>query len=200
MLAAGVKNPTPLEELESHLREDIAALQASGLTEADAFQSAVQKIGPPPAVHNEFKKVAATNTGLNWKHLELLFAGYALLFPLVIGSLAYVSTNGDLADLTPGEKLSALAAAITFSLLAYALRVSHEKFPLLQTNRIRDVIFVPVMLWLVILAYVIMPHTVLASAQKTIASLWGLAPFGIIIGWCWGFATTSRKNLAPANI
>ena len=33
MLAAGVKSPVPLEELESHLREDIEQQVQSGLSE-----------------------------------------------------------------------------------------------------------------------------------------------------------------------
>jgi len=119
MLAAGISTPTPLEELELHLREGIDTSQASGLGEADAFYSAVQKIGSPPAIQND---------------------------------------------------------------------------------RIRDAIFVPVMLWLVILACVIMPHTALPPGQKSVASLWGLAPFGIILGWCWGFAAAARKKFTSAAV
>jgi len=200
MLAAGIQSPVPLEELETHLREEIAALLESGSCEADAFHSAVQKFGPPPAVRNEFKKVTPANTALNWKFFELLFAGFTFLFPLLVCCLAYFK-NGDFAELTPGQQLSGVTAAAAFSLLAGILRLSHERFPIIQGNRIRDAIFVPVMLWLVVLAYVIMPHTALPPGQKSVASLWGLAPFGIILGWCWGFAATAaRKKLTSADV
>jgi hypothetical protein len=92
-----------------------------------------------------------------------------------------------------------LSATLAFSLLAWLFRWSQETFHILQTNRARNAIFVPVMFWLVILAYVIMPHVALTPAQKSIASLWGLAPFGIIIGWGWGFAT-ARKNSTPSVV
>ena len=39
MLAAGIKTPVPLEELEIHLREAIELHVKSGLNEAEAFQA-----------------------------------------------------------------------------------------------------------------------------------------------------------------
>ena len=50
MLAAGVKTPVPLEELECHLREDVEQQAKAGLSEAEAFTGAVQKIGEAQAV------------------------------------------------------------------------------------------------------------------------------------------------------
>ena len=44
MLAAGIKTPVPLEELESHLREDVEQQMRSGFSEQEAFGSAVKKI------------------------------------------------------------------------------------------------------------------------------------------------------------
>jgi hypothetical protein len=74
LLAAGVKNPLPLEELENHLREDINHLIASGQTEATAFQIAVARVGNPTSVGSEFKK---TSPGLS--------------MPFVIGSLVWAA-------------------------------------------------------------------------------------------------------------
>ena len=37
MLAAGIKTPVPLEELEIHLREDIRAADAIGFKSANGF-------------------------------------------------------------------------------------------------------------------------------------------------------------------
>ena len=56
MLAAGVKAPVPLDELESHLREDIERQMKSGLSEQQAFAMAVQQIGEANALKTEFKK------------------------------------------------------------------------------------------------------------------------------------------------
>ena len=58
MLAAGIKTPVPLEELESHLREEIERQMKSGLNAQQAFEIAVQKIGQADVLKNEFKKLA----------------------------------------------------------------------------------------------------------------------------------------------
>jgi len=57
MLAAGITTPVPLEELELHLREEIERHAKSGLSEAEAFQAAVEKIGQAHLLQKEFKKV-----------------------------------------------------------------------------------------------------------------------------------------------
>src|ERR1700722_18301978 len=58
MLAAGIKSPMPLEEWESHLREDISHLVSSGQSEATAFEIAVARVGNPGTVGTEFKKTS----------------------------------------------------------------------------------------------------------------------------------------------
>jgi hypothetical protein len=56
MLAAGIKSPVPLDELEIHLREEIERQMKSGLSEQEIFNSAVQKIGQAGLLKTEFKK------------------------------------------------------------------------------------------------------------------------------------------------
>jgi len=56
MLAAGIKSPVPLEELEIHLRDEIERQIKSGLNEQKAFEISVQQIGPSKALGSEFKK------------------------------------------------------------------------------------------------------------------------------------------------
>lgn len=194
MLAAGIQTPTPLEELESHLRDEIATSMDSGSSAVDAFHSAAQKIGRPQMVQTEFRKVEPAGPRPDWKFFALLFGGFTFLFPFLTGSAVYVFKHGSLAELTPGQQMSSLAASITFSLLAYALRCAHEKFAVLQTRQIRDALLASVMLLLVILAYVVIPRAGLEAGPRSAASLWALAPFGIVLGWCWGFAAAAHKK------
>lgn len=56
MLAAGIKTPVPLEELESHLREDAERQMSSGLGAQQAFEIAIKRIGQADALKSEFKK------------------------------------------------------------------------------------------------------------------------------------------------
>jgi hypothetical protein len=193
MLAVGIKTPAPLEELEIHLRETIEQQTKSGLDEPAAFAAAVQKIGKANMLKNEFKKIDAINKTHQWKFLEGFFAVVTFLCPLLVGWQIFFSTDENLSSLTAGQKIFCTAAAIAFSLLACAVRWGGEKFPAIQTSRIRDFIFVPVMLWLVTLAYVVMPHGNFSESQRAVLSLWGFAPFGMVIGWLWGFANVQKK-------
>jgi hypothetical protein len=56
MLAAGIASPVPLEELESHLREDILEQMHMGRSEQDAFEICVKNIGQPWPIKKEFAK------------------------------------------------------------------------------------------------------------------------------------------------
>ena len=70
MLAAGVKALDVLDELESHLREDIEEQMQSGATAELAFEIAVRRIGNPGALFSEFAKVG----GGKWALLRRLKA------------------------------------------------------------------------------------------------------------------------------
>ena len=59
MVKAGIKTPVPLDELEIHLREDIAQQMRSGLNAQQAFGIAAKKIGQAPELKREFKKISA---------------------------------------------------------------------------------------------------------------------------------------------
>jgi hypothetical protein len=61
MLAAGIKTPVPLEELESHLREEIERQMKLGLNEQNAFKNASQRIGQPNVLNSEFQKIGQAN-------------------------------------------------------------------------------------------------------------------------------------------
>ena len=56
MLAAGIKTPVPLEELESHLREEIGRQLKSGLNSQSALEIAIQAVGQADVLESEFKK------------------------------------------------------------------------------------------------------------------------------------------------
>jgi len=56
MLAAGIKSPVPLEELESHLREEIGRQKKLGIDAQQAFQMTVSQIGQGAELKTEFSK------------------------------------------------------------------------------------------------------------------------------------------------
>lgn len=56
MLAVGIKKAELLDELESHLREDLERRVLYGAHEDEAFQKAIQQIGQPEWLKIEFEK------------------------------------------------------------------------------------------------------------------------------------------------
>ena len=55
--SAGVKHPEIVDELESHLREDVARRVQSGESEEQAFEGAVQSVGHASLLKHEFAKL-----------------------------------------------------------------------------------------------------------------------------------------------
>ena len=74
MLAAGIKAPVPLEELETHLREEVELQMRSGVKAQQAFRTAVRQIGPAEVLKTEFLKAGAP-IYKPWKQLFCTLAG-----------------------------------------------------------------------------------------------------------------------------
>ena len=106
MLAAGIKTPVPLEELEIHLREEIERQMKSGVKEPGAFNVAIRKIGQPDLLNSEFAKTGGLHgflskrrtlkinlsinglLGLIW--LICLLNSYAMPSPILNGRSLFV--------------------------------------------------------------------------------------------------------------
>lgn len=71
MLAAGIQAPTPLEELENHLREEIERQIHLGLNAQSAFDLATRKIGQAGLLKIEFKKVGGLGKWLGGNETAL---------------------------------------------------------------------------------------------------------------------------------
>jgi hypothetical protein len=56
---AGFENPAVLDELESHLRDEVERQVQSGTDSGQAFESAIQRIGQPAVLKSEFAKAGA---------------------------------------------------------------------------------------------------------------------------------------------
>ena len=65
MLAAGIKTPVPLEELEIHLREEIERQMKSGLNEQDAFEIRRPENRPGPRAQNGIHERPASGGNAN---------------------------------------------------------------------------------------------------------------------------------------
>src|SRR5262245_54995251 len=83
LAAGGIKASEVLDELESHLREDIEQQMRSGATEQEAFEAASSRMGRTDLLKSEFDKVGSTR----WQKLRKLkaillgFLGWKEAFP-----------------------------------------------------------------------------------------------------------------------
>jgi cation transport ATPase len=199
MLAAGIKTPVPLEELDSHLREEIEQQMKSGLSEQEIFDSAVQKIGQAHMIQNEFKKVEKAKEARNWKLTQILFAVVTSLFSLFLCGMV-IFKMGCFSETTSGQKTSSLAAIAAFALLAWGGRLSYGILPIIRARQIRDAICISggvlLMLWWMILVHIILPRHDFTTGQLLVTILWEMiTPCGIFLGSFWGIETAARKKL-----
>jgi hypothetical protein len=203
MLAAGIQTPVPLEELESHLREEIEWQTNSGMNQQDAFASAVQKLGSARAVQNEFMKVDKTHSALKWKLMEIGLTLATILVPLLCGGI--VLKRAGFIDMTAAEERSSLAALAAFSLLAWSGRLGHRLLPVIQNRRIRDAILfsscVPLMLWWIVFFNFIVPRHDFTMGEFLVAFTWAFfTPAGACLGLNWGIEAAARKNAEVAEL
>ena len=190
MLAAGVKTPAPLEELECHLREDVEQQAKAGLSEAEAFTGAVQKIGEAQAVKKEFEKVEETANVRLRKFMDIFVMGFATVFPLWMGHGVYFKTGG-FSQATASERNSALAAVALFALLLWGGRLGYRLLPAIRSKRTGHVLFgssvASVIIWWVVFLNLIVPRYDFTCGEFIPVFLWGfLTPAGLAFGLCWG--------------
>lgn len=76
MIAEGIKTPVLLDELESHLQEDVECQVRAGTNVEQAFHAAVRRLGQSSALTDEFSKVGETNEAFaRIKYFFLTLAG-----------------------------------------------------------------------------------------------------------------------------
>jgi len=83
MLAAGIKTPVPLVELEIHLREDVEKEMLAGADAEKAFEKAARRIGLADEISTEFDKHTNGNT---FMHKRFLIANAVLWAAAILAS------------------------------------------------------------------------------------------------------------------
>jgi len=81
MAVRGVRNAEVINELESHLRDDIQQQIQAGLTPQQAFETAVERIGGAQAIKSEFAKIGRSPTGFLRKLHRFLFGSGGITLP-----------------------------------------------------------------------------------------------------------------------
>jgi hypothetical protein len=121
MLAAGIKAPAPLDELETHLRDETEQQIKSGSNEQQAFAIAVQRIGQGHVLKNEFKKVSWIGQTPFWPVMFALsafaFLVAALFFPLFLGIAFIFVVTASVWEISPLITFVSIVAISVFIFL-----------------------------------------------------------------------------------
>jgi hypothetical protein len=99
MLAAGMKGHA-LEELESHLCEEVESLIREGRGASEAFETAVHRLGGRELLAAEFAKTTGDGRDRRLKLMVLGLTGIAYLAPLLLSAAKTVEcheSNGTIA-------------------------------------------------------------------------------------------------------
>lgn len=103
MTAEGLKNSAVLDELESHLREDIERQLHHGANAQQAFEVAVKNIGAASALRMEFRKSGAWAATV--EKVMIAVAGLFVAFGIFLTSVTLILCYGTL-----GERLAGFSA------------------------------------------------------------------------------------------
>ena len=203
MLAAGIKTPVPLEELESHLREEIGRRMKSGVTAQQAFEDSLQQIGQANLLKNEFEKVDEAKKLRERRSIQIVFFASLGAVSLFV-TACVVFRLGSFSEISPAQQRSGLAAVAAMVLSVCIGPFSHRFFPVILNQRMRDAVCISsgllMAVWWAVFFYVILPRTDYTMSQLVVAILWGfIAPFGGLAGLVTGLEKAARRNSAATS-
>ena len=119
--AAGMRSRDIVDELESHLREEIDRQIQAGATEQDAFQTAVAELGDAGALKSEFAKLNAARVRPRFLRIGYALFGAGVFLVNTWTLLAY--------ELSPLERTSGFAVVALLSLYLACLPDLLKRLP-----------------------------------------------------------------------
>jgi hypothetical protein len=201
MLVAGIKTPTPLEELESHLREDVERQMRLGTSAQQAFEAAIQRIGQAQSLKFEFEK-AGLSMEARFVKLACMACGIvAALFSLWILLVLLTAHEPNLIERVLG--VIAVAAIIL------SWRYSPGFLPAIHRQRIRTAIgglcCLASLGGMMLFIQSILPHflnlpagATLPVGQMLVSFVWIWTVMAILGGIGYGLTEADRRHTEPA--
>ena len=205
-MSTGLRDGDALDELENHLREEIARQNKAGVDEQKAFEAAVARIGNAAELNAQFKtarerrswwQINLTGSSeLERKMVEFLMLGVGLYLS---GGMSYciLFKRGSCSDMNPSQQASALTAALLIGLLVAFGKYLHPFLPVLASLRVRNTaIFTGIGLILAefcVLFWVVLPRATFTISQLIVVLLWAMVPWGASVGIAAGLHEASRR-------
>jgi uncharacterized membrane protein len=179
LIAAGIKAKPSLNELENHLREHVAAQIKSGSSESQAFEFAIEKLGPIPTLAREFKKVAAA------KHLQRRKL-MSIVTSIIVGlCVAGITARLFAEDITTEQRWFCFAALMTMLVLFVCLWRFVPRFaPIIRNQAAQSAVGVlggiSGVVWFVLFVRVIVPRHEFMPGELLAAILWAMIPLVLL--------------------
>jgi len=177
MMAAGIKTPVPLEELESHLREDINQRIRSGATAEQAFALAVNQIGSGNKLQAEFGKVEDARRMQLKENLRRwsVVVGTGFVY-VVLGSAWYLGVHSGKMEISPMEIALALGAIVPMILLGWAGRSVAKLLPVIREGWVVAISMMFLLLAALLFRIVFPAISPVNLVHLQIAMLWVFSP------------------------
>lgn len=175
MLDAGIKTPVPLDELESHLRDDVEQQVRSGLNALQAFEIAVERIGRASSLNREFKKVSSTDKTLQRKRASRICAAVLGIYSLAVAWI--LSAH----DLSFNERISGFASLGTVLVsVTLILQIIPRLFPIIANRSVHSAVGIIGAIsgagWFLAFAYLILPRCNFTPGQLLVTIFWAAVP------------------------
>jgi len=199
MQAAGLKTPVPLDELESHLRDDIETQMRSGADTQQAFEAAVRRIGQAGRLRTEFEKAGETRRARERKLMCAVIVGFACFYSLFVGACILFKL-GSFSGVNLKQQMSAAAATVLTVILMVSGCFAHRFLPPVPHRRTRMGIYAAggalLLIWLSVFYHLIMTRFELGLDQLVVAILWAWVPMGVFCGVIQGLEEAARRKSA----
>lgn len=200
MVAAGIKSPAVLDELESHLREDVDERMRSGSNAPVAFAAAVERLGQANRLKVEFEQAEGK--------VALGRQGWLRTFAMAVGILSGIYFLGFSACGLLKHELGAWHRVLGFSALGAmgvlgtgSLLLSRRFLGTAEPRIKTAAAFGGPALWIAWMLgffHVILPHCELETASLIVALLWALVPGAVLVGASLGLAEGQPKKPAAS--
>ena len=132
MAAGGIKSPTVLDELESHLREDVEREARAGWDGVAAFENAVNRIGRGDLLKAEFAKIKESKEKLMSRIIGIACCVFTSLYSLMLAPHLFL-----IHELSPMERILGLTAVIITLVSLVGLKFSYKILPVIRNQRVR---------------------------------------------------------------
>lgn len=206
MAADGIRNPAVLDELESHLREDVEREMKSGSGDAKAFETAARRLGQSSLLKAEFAKI----NRFKWSRpAQIIGIALCALAGIVVSwvSPAFLTIR----EMTLGQRLTGFAAVGVAVFAIMSWRFSYRYLPVIRHPWLRMAVGLACglagVVWLYafggLLYYVIVPRAFNSGTSPQnafpafnifLAFVWAIAFAAVLGGLAYGLEEAARRQ------